>query len=47
MTRFSITLQHGVEFVISSIKRMWGGEIFSMKTILPYIRFDQAVEIKL
>lgn len=28
MTRFSITLQQGVEFVLSSLERMWGGELF-------------------
>ena len=28
MTRFNITLQEGVDFVISCMDRMWGGEIF-------------------
>jgi UDP-N-acetylglucosamine 4,6-dehydratase (inverting) len=28
MTRFSITLQEGVDFVLDSFGRMWGGEIF-------------------
>ncbi len=28
MTRFNITLQKGVEFVIDAFRRMWGGEIF-------------------
>ena len=28
MTRFNITLDEGVDFVISSLKVMWGGEIF-------------------
>ena len=28
MTRFNITLQQGVDFVIESFERMWGGEIF-------------------
>jgi UDP-N-acetylglucosamine 4,6-dehydratase len=28
MTRFSITLQQGVEFVLQSLERMWGGELF-------------------
>lgn len=28
MTRFSITLQQGVDFVLSSLERMWGGELF-------------------
>jgi UDP-N-acetylglucosamine 4,6-dehydratase/5-epimerase len=31
MTRFSITLQHGVDFVISSFKNMCGGETFVPK----------------
>jgi UDP-N-acetylglucosamine 4,6-dehydratase/5-epimerase len=32
MTRFSITLQEGVDFVLESLKRMWGGELFVPKT---------------
>jgi UDP-N-acetylglucosamine 4,6-dehydratase/5-epimerase len=28
MTRFSITLQEGVDFVLKSLERMWGGELF-------------------
>jgi UDP-N-acetylglucosamine 4,6-dehydratase len=28
MTRFSITLQEGVDFVLQSLERMWGGELF-------------------
>src|SRR5262245_13151255 len=28
MTRFSITLQEGVDFVLSCLDRMWGGELF-------------------
>ena len=28
MTRFNITLDEGVNFVISSFDRMWGGELF-------------------
>ncbi|MEO6079215.1 MAG: UDP-N-acetylglucosamine 4,6-dehydratase (inverting) [Steroidobacteraceae bacterium] len=28
MTRFNITLQEGVDFVISCLERMWGGELF-------------------
>jgi len=28
MTRFNITLQEGVEFVMDCLERMWGGEIF-------------------
>ena len=31
MTRFSITLNEGIEFVLNSFKRMWGGEIFVPK----------------
>lgn len=28
MTRFSITLQEGVDFVLTCLTRMWGGELF-------------------
>lgn len=28
MTRFNITLQEGVDFVLDSLGRMWGGELF-------------------
>ena len=31
MTRFSITLDQGVDFVISCLERMWGGELFVPK----------------
>jgi len=31
MTRFNITLQEGVNFVIESLERMWGGELFVPK----------------
>ena len=31
MTRFSITLQEGVDFVLESLERMWGGELFVPK----------------
>lgn len=31
MTRFSITLQHGVDFVLSCLENMWGGELFVPK----------------
>ena len=31
MTRFSITLQEGVDFVLASLERMWGGELFVPK----------------
>ena len=28
MTRFNITLQHGIDFVLRCLGKMWGGEIF-------------------
>jgi UDP-N-acetylglucosamine 4,6-dehydratase/5-epimerase len=31
MTRFSITLQQGVDFVLDCLQRMWGGELFVPK----------------
>jgi len=31
MTRFSITLQSGVDFVLNCLERMWGGELFVPK----------------
>ena len=31
MTRFNITLNDGIEFVLSCLKNMWGGEIFIPK----------------
>ena len=31
MTRFNITLEEGVRFVIFSLKNMWGGELFIPK----------------
>jgi UDP-N-acetylglucosamine 4,6-dehydratase (inverting) len=31
MTRFNITLQQGVDFVLSCLERMWGGELFVPK----------------
>tara|TARA_B100000686_G_C16698457_1_gene921950 strand:+ start:178 stop:1179 length:1002 start_codon:yes stop_codon:yes gene_type:complete len=31
MTRFNITLQEGVDFVLFCLKKMWGGEIFVPK----------------
>lgn len=36
MTRFWITLQHGVDFVIAGFKRMYGGELFIPK--IPSVR---------
>ena len=31
MTRFNITLQEGVDFVVKNLERMWGGELFVPK----------------
>jgi len=31
MTRFNITLQEGVDFVLENLERMWGGELFVPK----------------
>jgi FlaA1/EpsC-like NDP-sugar epimerase len=31
MTRFNITLQEGVDFVLDCFERMWGGELFVPK----------------
>ena len=31
MTRFNITLQEGVDFVLQCLERMWGGELFVPK----------------
>lgn len=31
MTRFNITLQEGVDFVLACLERMWGGELFVPK----------------
>lgn len=31
MTRFNITLDYGVDFVLKSFERMWGGELFVVK----------------
>lgn len=31
MTRFSITLEEGVNFVLNSLEKMWGGELFVPK----------------
>ena len=42
MTRFWITLEQGVEFVISSIGRMKGGEIFVPK--IPSVKITDLVE---
>ena len=42
MTRFWITLQQGISFVIKSIDRMRGGEIFVPK--LPSVRIQELAE---
>ena len=42
MTRFSITLLEGVNFVISCLKKMWGGEIFVPK--IPSYRITDIAE---
>ena len=44
MTRFSITLDQGVEFVIRSLEIMWGGELFVPK-IPSYRIMDMASAI--
>jgi UDP-N-acetylglucosamine 4,6-dehydratase (inverting) len=31
MTRFNITLRHGVDFVLECLEKMWGGELFVPK----------------
>jgi len=42
MTRFWITLQQGVDFVLKGFQRMWGGELFVPK--IPSIRILDLVE---
>jgi UDP-N-acetylglucosamine 4,6-dehydratase len=42
MTRFWITLQEGVNFVLKNFDRMWGGEIFVPK--IPSIRMTDLAE---
>ena len=42
MTRFNITLQEGVDFVLNCIKKMWGGELFVPK--LPSYRIVDVAE---
>ena len=44
MTRFSITLQDGVQFVLDCLDRMWGGELFVPK-IPSYRILDVAAAI--
>lgn len=52
MTRFNITLQQGVDFVIKCLERMWGGELFVPKIpsykILDLAKaVDEKAEIKI
>jgi len=42
MTRFWITVQQGVDFVLSTFTRMWGGEIFVPK--IPSVRILDVAE---
>lgn len=42
MTRFNITLEDGVELVLNTIERMWGGEIFVPK--IPSYRIIDVAE---
>lgn len=42
MTRFTITLQQGVDFVLDSLDRMWGGEIFVPR--IPSYRITDVAE---
>lgn len=42
MTRFWISLQEGVDFVIQGFERMWGGEIFVPK--IPSVRIPDLAE---
>ena len=42
MTRFWITLQEGVDFVLKNFERMWGGEIFVPK--IPSVRIVDLAE---
>ena len=42
MTRFNITLQEGVDFVLSCFERMWGGELFIPK--IPSYRIMDVAE---
>jgi len=44
MTRFSITLQEGVDFVLGCLEKMWGGELFVPK-ISSYSILDVAKAI--
>ena len=42
MTRFNITLDEGVRFVLDSLSRMWGGEIFVPR--IPSYRITDVAE---
>jgi UDP-N-acetylglucosamine 4,6-dehydratase (inverting) len=42
MTRFSITLRQGVDFVMDCLERMWGGELFVPK--IPSYRITDVAE---
>ena len=42
MTRFSITLQQGAEFVLQCLDKMWGGELFVPK--IPSYRITDVAE---
>ena len=42
MTRFNITLDEGVQFVLDSLSRMWGGEIFIPR--IPSYRITDVAE---
>ena len=42
MTRFSITLQEGVNFVLQCLEKMWGGELFIPK--IPSYRISDVAE---
>ncbi|MCF7981565.1 MAG: UDP-N-acetylglucosamine 4,6-dehydratase (inverting) [Pseudomonadales bacterium] len=42
MTRFNITLQQGVDFVLQNLERMWGGELFVPK--IPSYRIVDVAE---
>jgi UDP-N-acetylglucosamine 4,6-dehydratase/5-epimerase len=42
MTRFSITLQEGVDFVLQCLEKMWGGELFIPK--IPSYRIVDVAE---
>ena len=43
MTRFWITLQQGVDFVLKNFERMWGGEVFVPK--IPSVRITDLADV--